>query len=529
MTLQSPKEKKRPLLWLALGLALGAHLLVFAYLTQVTIEFHSSHSGRLQRLFGAPSSQGQENERREQQLEETWKEGVAVISGEYSPVEEDLFTSSFGDFSEEWDLSFDLEDMGSLPSSEDTASLDWSSSQPLFDIPTPSPQLASSPLSLEKTFMDHEKNLSTLLAESDALQKYAGFKGEEPNQKGVLPSSDTFEIKVHQAKRSDGKGVDFRITLTPLKNVSYKTVRNNLYFLIDRSHSISEERYEASQDAVCQALEFLNPGDRFNLLVFDKEVVRFSESLVTWNPQNIVRARAWLKNQEHGGFFATTDLYTSLAKIVPQAVKETEVNTAILLSDGDTFLSQQDQRRSIGFWTRKNAGKVSLYAVTAGEKNNCDLLKFLARMNRGNLVHAPRHRDTSRTLVDLMKQLRHPIGKELVVTLLPHSSKTQVQQFPPNHRLPNLYKNQNLEIVGTMSQPDTLTVFVQGKYYHRWLDVKQEVQLNQATKVDSLVSSQVAQERAYEVYEKFLKSGKSSQLSEARHILAPYKIQPAFQ
>ena len=80
-------------------------------------------------------------------------------------------------------------------------------------------------------------------------------------------------------------------------------------------------------------------------MIFDDKVVKYSHKNIVWNPKNVSLAKQFLNNQKHGGFFATTDLYSSLDKIVPDAVQEDEVNTAILLSDGDTYITSKSSEK----------------------------------------------------------------------------------------------------------------------------------------------------------------------------------------
>src|SRR5262249_17320002 len=153
----------------------------------------------------------------------------------------------------------------------------------------------------------------------------------------------------------------------------------------------------------------------FNVLVFDDAVVRLSSQSLQWNPSNLANARDFLQQQKYGGVFATTDLYSSLGVIVPQAVAENEVNTAILLSYGYTFLSSEKQRTNIGNWTLKNSGKVSLYVIASGKGNNLALLDLLSVFNKGSLHFSATDTGLDSVLFKLMQSIRNPIGKDMVV------------------------------------------------------------------------------------------------------------------
>ena len=168
-----------------------------------------------------------------------------------------------------------------------------------------------------------------------------------------------------------------------------------------------------------------------------------------WNRENFLSAYEFLKQQKHGGIFATTDLYTSLGDIVPDAVADFEVNTTILLSDGDTFLSRESQRKSIGKSTKKNGGKVSLLCMAAGPQNNLPLLDLLSSFNKGYLCYASDLNEMDNAFERLMLSIQNPIGKDMVATAIA-SPDTQVVLYPRSSRMPDLYKQTPYVIYGTI-------------------------------------------------------------------------------
>ena len=294
---------------------------------------------------------------------------------------------------------------------------------------------------------------------------------------GTMANSNDYEVTFEYAPRANGAGVNFRITILPKGNVLFKTIAQNVVFLIDRSHSIDKERYMASKTAVVEALRTLRPEDRFNIFVFDDRVTPFSTQMVPINSYNIEIARQFLHQQPYGGMFASTDLYSSLGNIIPDIVEPHEVNAAILLSDGDTFLTKDKQRRSIASWTEHNQGKVALFCVTAGSGNNLPLLDFLSAENKGCLVHA---KSTGSDALDsLMQQICLPIAKDIVASVVTRTPGIHLALYPPNNRQPHLYQRKPYVLYGEMDSPADFYLFLQGKYYDRWLDIRQLITFQQ--------------------------------------------------
>lgn len=345
---------------------------------------------------------------------------------------------------------------------------------------------------------------------------------------GAIANSNDFEVTLEYAPKTDGRGLSFRVTLTPKSTVQFRTIAQNVVFLIDRSHSIDQDRYSTSKIAVLHAIQSLRPQDRFNILVFDDRVTAFASQMIPRNSYNIEMARQFLQSQPYGGIFASTDLYSSLGNIIPDIVEPTEVNAAILLSDGDTFLSKDKQRRSIASWTEHNEGKVALFCVTAGSDNNLPLLDFLAAENKGMLIHA--QTSVSEALARLMEQICQPIAKDIIASAVSRSPGVALALYPPSNRQAHLYQRKPYVLYGTLDNPADFYLFLQGKYYDDWLDIRQLITFQQGTQVAaSELEQALAQQQAYDHYEDYLRNGNHASLTQARKLLHAHNISAAFQ
>lgn len=403
---------------------------------------------------------------------------------------------------------------------------------------------------------------SNLMEETDRLQSYAsseatsldaeaftvrGKRGREflaegseetslpsPgfNPMAAIASSQDFTVEVSYTPKEEGEGYIFELKLIPKPDATFRKISNNVFFVIDRSHSIDKERYEQTKNAVSKALELLEEGDTFNILVFDKNVVRFAEQTTPINPENIQKGQAFLRSQRHGGLFASTELYSSLDKIIPEAVADTEVNTVILFSDGETLLKQSGQRASVAEWTSRNRGKVALFSVTAGRSNNQALLEVLSRFNKGWLVHADSYSQIESVLSLLIHAVRRPIGKEMVATAVIQQAsdkKGSPRIYPRNQRLPELYEGMPYTLYGDIDKLEDFYLFVQGKYYHRWLDIRQKISFKQAKQSTETIERYWALHRAYDYYDAYLNEGNGQSVREANALLNSHQLPQAFR
>ncbi len=349
------------------------------------------------------------------------------------------------------------------------------------------------------------------------------------NAVGTIASSDDFTIKVEYLPNDSGLFYFVRLTFLPEDDVIFKRINRNIFFLIDRSHSISKKRFDTSRTAVSKALTMLNKGDTFNILFFDDTVVKFADTNVPWTKNNVTAAQQFLSEQKHGGMFASTDLYSSLDKIIPEAVADNEVNIAILLSDGDTYLPIGKQRKTIGHWTNTNVGKVTLYSIASGRRNNLPLLNLLCSFNKGLLVYTHDDALIEKALINVMHSIHTPIGKDLFPTIVVPDNTTQVTLFPRTKRMPNLFKNTPYVMYGITNKLTDFHLFLQGRYYDKWLNIKKTISLSQAQQGSTDIARECLIHYAYDFYDKFLNDGDPKHLHKAKQILAPFHVDLAFR
>lgn len=326
------------------------------------------------------------------------------------------------------------------------------------------------------------------------------------------------------------EGYLFHVQLAMNQEIHFQRLKQNFFFLIDRSNSIPEVRYEEGKKAVALALDRLQPGDTFNILIFDKNMALFASENMAWSEEAVLKAKEFLQNQKHGGLWAATDLYSTLSRIIPEKVAKNEVNIAILLSDGDPYLKSEKQKEAIGKWTKKNEGKVSLYAVASGSGNHLALLDLLSAFNKGSLYYCLEDQSLSEIMLQLMQIIQNPVGKEIVVTAIPKEKGVEIILLPSTAQLPNLYLNSPYNLLGWTNQKKDFVLFFQGKNCEQNLDVKQIVGMENA-KLGSpdLLGRLWAILQAYSAYAMHFTDGKRDHVIKAKQFLAPYKIAPAFE
>jgi hypothetical protein len=335
----------------------------------------------------------------------------------------------------------------------------------------------------------------------------------------ALSWDEQFDVKLQIMPQPDKKNFIFSVTVHPNEELNVEAIPQNFYFLIDRSNSIEKFRFGVYKRAVLKALSYLPEDATFNIIVFDKKISSLSKKNLNATKQSFQLAEDFLDKQQHGGMFTTADVYSSLEKIIPESLPENEINTAILITDGQSRLSPSKQKQYINQWIKKNQGKVSLYAATAGRGNNLLLLDLLSTYNGGHLLYSDTNSAFPRRLCKLLLTLRDPIAKNLIISALPAEQEAEIHFFPEATHLPNFYLNQPYEIIGSMNLLSNFTLLIQGKYKDHWVTIKKEISFKSAEKATATLRKKWSHMQAKNHYHQFLKEGKISSLNKAKSIL----------
>jgi hypothetical protein len=330
---------------------------------------------------------------------------------------------------------------------------------------------------------------------------------------------DAFEVKVELMPNTEGEGYVFAINLVPTDEIYMEQIPQNFYFLIDRSSSIERHRFAAYKRAVIKALSCLKENDKFNILLFDKKVKRLSEKPLVFNRTTLHKAEEFLESQEHGGIFASADLYASLDKVIPTDLSPDEVHTAILITDGESSQKPAKQKKNISEWLEKNAGQVCLYTAAVGKGNNLIMLDLLSTLSGGQLLYSDTHAAFPRRLGKLLLNLRNPLMKDIGATAYSKDSDAEILFYPSSANLPNLFSKRPYEIMGTINHLTDFTLILQGRHKGQWVSITKEISLSGKARPTRLLEKRWTAMKAKSEYGTFLKEGKVTHLIKAKELL----------
>ncbi len=277
----------------------------------------------------------------------------------------------------------------------------------------------------------------------------------------VLPIhlDHAFDYVVHRYSQPGERAGYFRVTITPKPRELQvlEIMPKDVVFLLDTSSSIPGSTVNGMADGVSRALATLNPGDRFNIALFNDQARFLSEQpLIDANAGNLQRARAFLDTARSDGSY--TDVNAAVDEFLNRQQRDpNRVLNLIVISDGKPTTGTVNTRELINRITADNDGVAAIHCVGVTEDPNEQLLDFLSYRNGGGTVFALRSRRVSDTVFNLCQRLRAPLIRDVRLNIVGRS----VQDVHPI-QIPNIHQGEAFEVFGRFETPGPFTIQIAG-------------------------------------------------------------------
>lgn len=368
----------------------------------------------------------------------------------------------------------------------------------------------------------------TAVPEKGKLNIKRKKKGFQPFfEKKTKSCAEDFDIDIAYLPKEDGNGYLFSITLIPKPFVDFPKIKQNFFFLVDRSNAIGKRRFHVTQTAVLKALSHLSDTDTFNVLAFDNRTELFSPYNIKYSKSGIVKAKRFLDELSLGNIFSTSDITQPLYSVLSYPANEDQLNIAILLTNGDGITSVFKNRKIVDNWTAENNGKVSLYSVVLDTDVENLRMKMFAASNTGKMITSTTTRGIKRKLQKLMKSIQHPIAKDVHLTALSMDGKKHIE-LSSHLRPPHIYLDDPYVIIGSVDTLDDFYLFIQGKQNDQLLNIKKKISFEGAKAASKSIKKEWAMQKAFEQYQLFIKDNDPRHLQVMRSYLSPFEIEISF-
>ncbi|NBC97346.1 MAG: VWA domain-containing protein, partial [Deinococcus-Thermus bacterium] len=319
---------------------------------------------------------------------------------------------------------------------------------------------------------------------------------------------DDFEYRVSRyAERREPAGW-FRVQITAKRSLrKLRAMPKDVVYLIDTSSSLPQSWVEQVTRGVAESLPALNDGDRFNIVMFNQSPTALStQRIQPVNAETLAAARRFLDGAQSEGW---TDVNAALRRLL---VRDTETQRAyvlVLISDGQPTRGVTDTRDLINLITRDNDLAAGIYCIGVGDRQNTELLDFLAYRNKGRSIHVKRRDDAAPAIRDLLSELRYPLIKNV---RLGFAGLDRGTVFPLD--LPDIHQGQTFEVFGRYDadNPERFTMRIAGISADGPVDFTFTRNLAEAPAGDDQIARSWAFQKLHFLYSEIIRLGQREQL-----------------
>ena len=246
----------------------------------------------------------------------------------------------------------------------------------------------------------------------------------------------------------------FRVRVTSNAGNSLPIVPKDIVFLLDASGSIGNDRLRSCRHAVQEAIDRLNPGDRFNVVAFrDKFSYAFPDT--AWREadvNSVEEARKWLSTlKAHGN----TDVFRALKSVLALPRDPTRPIVAFVMTDGDPTSGMMRSVEIISRISEQNGGLVSVFMYGVKPEANAYLMDMLTSYNRGDWTcHKGLRWNAAQGVPGFSKKFEKPVLTDVTMTF---SASSRAETYPK--LAANLCEDAPIEIYGVCPADQQELVF----------------------------------------------------------------------
>lgn len=244
--------------------------------------------------------------------------------------------------------------------------------------------------------------------------------------------------------------------------------------MLDTSLSMNWEKLDRAYEAVEGMLRSLLPQDSFNLILFNDDILSFSDKAVDGRPEEIERALQFIKSSYLSGgtdFPAALNRATQLLKAMP---KKNE-SAIVMITDGNSTATTTRTGAIVEQFKKANEvnANARMYIFGIGSDTNTLLLGELARASKGYF-------DWTRETEDLafkLKSFTTKVGRSPIDSLkLQNADAANLYQVYPDFEA-TAYDGTRLSFVGRYKKPGATTLSLTGNSAGKPVRLAQQVTL----------------------------------------------------
>ena len=246
----------------------------------------------------------------------------------------------------------------------------------------------------------------------------------------------------------------FRLLIKVKDGIRLEVMPKEIIFLIDSSKSITEKKLNFLKSGLKKVLTKFNEGDKFNLIAFRGDLIKFRKNSVQYSNKLEEEAIRFIDDLDAVG---QTDVEKALYGIVAEPIN-VYPSYLMLMSDGRPTMGIMDSRRIIQEITKENNKKRPIFSFTGGSRINKFLLEFISYQNRAWSYFSSTTFDMENDFIDFYEQIKDPILVDVRYFFL---GANRDEVYPKY--LSDFYHGKPLEIYGKYGDEKDFSMQILGR------------------------------------------------------------------
>lgn len=222
-----------------------------------------------------------------------------------------------------------------------------------------------------------------------------------------------------------------------------------LTFIIDSSGSMSGASMPQARAGLIEALGFLQPQDRFNIIDFDDNAVAMFNQPMPATTQHINQAKNFVNGLLADG---GTNMAAALDLAFSQKPAEGYLKQVVFMTDGSV-----GNETALFKLIHQKLDKARLFTVGIGSAPNSYFMRKAAEFGRGSFTYIGNQNEVQEKMSALFKQLQSPVLRDIHIQW-PDNAKAEFYPDP----VPDLYLGEPL-VISARFKPVKGDIIIRGQ------------------------------------------------------------------
>jgi Ca-activated chloride channel family protein len=213
---------------------------------------------------------------------------------------------------------------------------------------------------------------------------------------------------------ADSMGTDkfFAFWVTPPDNSNNTSLPRNICFSADISSSMEGKQLENLKKSMHTFLDGLASEDRFNIIPFSTNIIKFKSDLVQANAENIAEARKFIDKLGAAGL---TNMDDALSASLKMSYDSTASKILVFITDGFPSWGEMNEAKIMSNVKTNNIHDVRIFPFGVGDSVNKKFMVSLGQENGGYATFVKQTDSIGVIINDYFKRISRPVLTDLML------------------------------------------------------------------------------------------------------------------